>query len=463
MRMPRNVQSARLASVLGALTGAAVGVTGIALTGVAVAHQALATPQAVLETTHLPPLLTALREPVRLTFDVHCIAGGVEDPERGCDASGTAYIRETGSVVFSAIALRPDESSGVRQLTTVVPPEIAASPDGFEYYAELRSAETGGSLTMPSGGAEAPYRALPLTAPIDVNLGSHAFGATREGVRVASAPWGDGPSDVGLEQGKSVGAIGASAFDVDRSGTVLVLDEAHGRVLRWARGAPTPTHVPLSVEGQLADMIVGDDGSIYVLESVARPGRRPLVRRFDEYGRELDAVETAERASSQIRLGPTGPVVLQQPSSQWMPVARDGSPLAADRQRRAGSNGRPLRGGGEVVVLRQGNEVRAAVVGNGRIRSAWRIASSTPVGEVQLAQPLGQRLALVVRLYSAMSAEFAVLLLDQHGVAMSFAVDATEWAETAPLGRFRLVNGALYRLGSDARHAFVDRFDLEVR
>jgi hypothetical protein len=56
-----------------------------------------------------------------------------------------------------------------------------------------------------------------------------------------------------------------------------------------------------------------------------------------------------------------------------------------------------------------------------------------------------------------------VLILDQHGLAKSFAVDAAEWAETAPLGRFRLVNGALYRLGSDARHAFVDRFDLEVR
>jgi hypothetical protein len=463
MRTPRNVRSARLASSLGVLTGAAVGIAAVALTGVAVAYQALAPPRAVLETTHLPPLLTVPREPVRLTFDVHCIAAGVEDPERGCDASGTAYIRQTGSLVFSGISLRPDESSGVRQLTTVVPPVIASSLDGFEYYAELWSAATGGSLTMPSGGAEAPYRALPLTAAIDVNLGSHVFGATRDGARVASAPWGDGPFDAGLEQGKSVGAIGASAFDVDRSGTVLVLDEAHQRILRWARGAKTPAHVPLSVDGRLADMIVDEDGSIYVLESVARPGRGPLVRRFDEYGRELDAVETADRSSSQIRPGPAGPIVLQQPSSQWMPVARDGSPLAAERQRRAGSNGRPLRGGGEVVVLRQGNEVRAAVVGNGRIRSAWRIASSTPVGEVQLAQPLGERLVLVVRLYSAMSAEFAVLILDQHGLAKSFAVDAAEWAETAPLGRFRLVNGALYRLGSDARHAFVDRFDLEVR
>ena len=61
-----------------------------------------------------------------------------------------------------------------------------------------------------------------------------------------------------------------------------------------------------------------------------------------------------------------------------MPVATDGAPLAPERQRRAGSNGRPLRGGGEVVVLRQGNEVRVAVVANGRVRRAWRITSATP-------------------------------------------------------------------------------------
>ena len=59
--------------------------------------------------------------------------------------------------------------------------------------------------------------------------------------------------------------------------------------------------------------------------------------------------------------------------------------------------------------------------------------------------------------------EFAVLVLDRKGLADRFTLDAADWAETAPLSRFRLVGTSLYRLGSTAAGAFVDRFDLEVR
>jgi hypothetical protein len=463
MRRSLDAHRVRLAALLGILAGGVVGIVASALTGAAVAQHVPAPPRAVLEATHLPPLLTLPGEPSRLTYEVHCVPAKVEDPEQSCDTSGSVYVRATGDTAFSAVPLEPSTSNGLRELTGAVPADIAARPGGFEYYADLRSAATGGSVTTPSGGADAPNRSLPLADAADVSLGSHTFGSTIDGDRIASAAWGDGPFDARLEQGKSAGAIGASAFDVDRSETVTLLDEAHCRLLRWTRGATTPTRVPISVDGRLADMILGDDGSVYVLESVARPGHRPLVRRFDESGRELDTVEVAERTPSQIRLGPTGPVVLQQPSGQWMPVTIDGSPLAPERQRRAGSNGRPLRGGGEVVVLRRGNEIRVAVVVNGRVRRGWRITSQTPVAEVQLAQPLGRRLVLVVRLYTEASAEFAVLILDQHGLARRFALDLADWAETAPLGRFRMVDGSLYRLGSDSNHVFVDRFDLEVR
>ncbi len=463
MRRSLDAHRVRLASLLGILVGGIVGIVASALTGAAVAQHVPAPPQAVLEATHLPPLLTLPGEPSTLTYEVHCVPAELEDPEQACDTSGSVYVRATGGTAFSTVPLEPSASNGLRQLTAAVPAEIAARPGGFEYYAELRSAATGGSVTTPSGGADAPNRSLPLIDAVDVSLGSHSFGSTSHGDRIASATWGDGPFDAGLEKGKSTGAIGASAFDVDRSGTVTLLDEAHRRLLRWARGATTPARVPISVDGRLADMILGDDGSVYVLESVAGPGQRPLVRRFDEYGRELDAVQTAERTPSQIRLGPIGPVVLQQPSGQWMPVTIDGSPLSPERQRRAGSNGRPLRGGGEVVVLRRGTEIRVAAVVNGRVQRGWRITSRTPVAEVQLAQPLGRRLVLVVRLYTESSAEFAVLILDQHGLVRRFALDPADWAEMAPLGRFRMVDGSLYRLGSDPNHAFVDRFDLEVR
>ena len=163
MRRSLNVRHVRLASLLGVLAGSAVGVVATALAGTAVAQHVPAPPQAVLEATHLPPLLTLPGEPVRLAYDVHCIPAGIDDPEWSCDASGTAYVRAVGETTFSPIPLRPEDANGQRQLTTVVPPALASGSGGFEYYAvSSRSAATGGSLTTPAGGAEAPNRSLPL-------------------------------------------------------------------------------------------------------------------------------------------------------------------------------------------------------------------------------------------------------------------------------------------------------------
>jgi hypothetical protein len=58
--------------------------------------------------------------------------------------------------------------------------------------------------------------------------------------------------------------------------------------------------------------------------------------------------------------------------------------------------------------------------------------------------------------------EFVVLVLDSHGVAQRFSVASDTWTETAPLARFRLAHGGLYRLRTTPAGAFVDRFDLEV-
>ncbi len=296
-----------------------------------------------------------------------------------------------------------------------------------------------------------------------MDLGGHAFGSTRQGTRVAAALWGNGPFDVGLEEGRNLAPVGASAFDVDRFGTIYLLDEAHRRMLQWNTRARAAKRVPLSIDGRLADMAVADDGSIYVLESAPAPGTRPLVRRFDGDGRELDVVETAERTPSQIRVGPNGPVVLQQPSHQWMPVASGGSPLGPAAQRRRGRSSRMFRSGAEGIVLRRRNEILAALLRDGDVERSWRITSRTPMAEVQLAEPIGTRMVLVVRVYDDDADEFVVLVLDRTGIAERFSVSAADWAEAAPLGRFRLVGRSLFRLGSTASEAFVDRFDLEAR
>jgi hypothetical protein len=161
-------------------------------------------------------------------------------------------------------------------------------------------------------------------------------------------------------------------------------------------------------------------------------------------------------------MGPKGPVVLQQPAGQWMPAIANGVAVSPAEQSRAGRAGRPHRGGSEVVVLREGEyEVRAALIGANGIRRTWRVQSDTPLAEVQLAEPYRDGLALVVRTYTDDTAEFVVLVLDRKGVARRFALEANDWAETAPVSRFRLRGASLYQLGSTPAGLFVDRFDLE--
>jgi len=93
---------------------------------------------------------------------------------------------------------------------------------------------------------------------------------------------------------------------------------------------------------------------------------------------------------------------------------------------------------------------------------SWRIRSLTPLAEIQLAEPLGDRVVVVLRTYTDTDAEFMVLVLGDRGLERRFSVDPADWAETAPLSRFRLVGSSLFHLGSTQTGMFVDRFDLEV-
>jgi hypothetical protein len=419
---------------------------------------------AVFDATHLPPLLTTAGESVDLEYDTHC-APPDEDVEPVCDVRGSVFVRAAGERSFEEHALVPRSVDGRDQLAFTVPASLAGRSGGFEYYAALESSIAGERLVVPAGGSEAPQASRPLENEVDISLGRHEFGrGRRAGTRLAFARWGDGPADVGLEPGRNLGPIGASAFDVDNSGSVLVLDQVHRRLLRWRKGADTPVRIPVSVAGTLADLATDPDGAIYVLESAARDGRRAQVRRFDDDGRELEVIETAERTSSQIRMSPDGPVVLGQPSHQWLPVSVSGMPASRAEQLERGRSGRPFRDGVETIALRRGNELLVALTAGRRISRSWRLTSDTPLAEVQLAEPLGsQRLAVVVRAYDERSDEFVVLVLDRHGIVDRFALDPADWAESSPFGRFRLVGKFLHRLGSTSAGAFVDRYQLEVR
>lgn len=459
MRWLRTKRRSWAIVVVGAFAGATSGVLAITLAVGATAQ--VATPGPVFDVTHVPPVLTASDEPDRLLYEVHCAPAGTEDPEAGCAVRGAVFARTGSSGSFRELQLARSQPA-TSELAVPIPADLSRAPS-FEYYAVF-DADGVGTRTVPPGGAAAPSVSRRIDGATVVPLGRHDFGsARRAGDRVAFAPWGNGPNDAGLEAGRRQAPIGASSFDVDARGSVSILDHAHRRLLRWASGARVPERVPLSINGAIADLATDDDGSVYVLETTSRDTRAPLIRRFDGDGRELEAIETAERGPAQIRIGPAGPVVLQRPSHQWMPASVAGIPASPAIQGRRGRMGRPLRSGGEVVGFRHANELRVALISRGAVTRSWRITSSTPLGEVQLIEPLGARVVVVVRLYDDAADEFAVLLLDRRGLVSLTTLASLEWAEGAPLGRFRLVGRSLYRLGSTPTGVFVDRFDLEVR
>ena len=270
MRRPTVARTALRPSVLGLLIGS-VAVSAVALGTSAVAQTEHVAPAAVLEATHLPPLLVVPGEPVTLAFDVYCAQAGVDDPEQSCGVTGSLFLRRGSTGAFREEPLGEDDSGGLRRLTAAVPDAVAESPDGFEYYAEIKASQTGNRLRVPSGPSTT-YHTYVVPDAIYVGLPPSPFGSTRHGSRVAWAPWGDGPDDLGLESGRSADPIGASSFDVDASGAVVLLDEAHRRALRFIRPEHAPEVVPLSIDGRLADLAVDKD-SFYVLESVATRGR----------------------------------------------------------------------------------------------------------------------------------------------------------------------------------------------
>jgi hypothetical protein len=455
----------RLAGAAGIVIGGLAGMFTVILAGTAVAHQ-LAAPSAppVLEATHLPPLLTAAGERVELRYDVFCAAAGFESAGP-CNASGSVFVRAGTAGPFRRLSLSEDRTASEGRFAALVPKSIVRAAAGFTYYAVLRSIQTGDVVTLPSGGPSAPQRSLPLGDPVHVALGTHEFGrvATRS-ARVAEAAWGSGPAQVGLEQGWNLTPIGGASFDVSPDGTVHLLDEANRRVLRWRAGVRSASAaVPLAINGTLADMSVAPDGTIHVLETTNGGGDTQLLRSFGADG-FAKGVATIEGRASQVRLAADGvPTVLQQPSSQWTPaLAVDGRALSTGAQSTAGSVDRPLASGQQVVVLRRGSEIRVSV-GSGNVRRSWQITSQTPIAEVQLAEALGSRVVVVARVYTDTQDEFVVLLLGADGLERKLALDSVDWAETAPLSRFRLAGSSLYQLGSTPASVFVDRFDLEVR
>src|SRR5262245_60089880 len=149
MRRLELAGSAAKPSIVGLLLGGILSACVVLVTASAIA-QSEPVPKALLEVSHLPPLLTAPGEKVELGFDVHCTPGGTEDPERACGVTGSLFVRAGSSGRFEETPLQEVRSDGLRRLSAAISPHSVEGRNGFEYYAEIEVTDHGDQIGRAS-------------------------------------------------------------------------------------------------------------------------------------------------------------------------------------------------------------------------------------------------------------------------------------------------------------------------
>jgi hypothetical protein len=431
--------------VVGALVGATI--LTVNVVGASSPERPLAEAGSFGEILHTPVLLARAAEPIELSYDVVC-AASKDEPRAACSPRGSVFVRPEGQSTFVEHPLAR-EHAGL--LSATVPAAEARS--GFDYYAEIENGR-GRSARLPEGAAAAPHHVWPLRSWTTVALAEPFRGTRAPDSVVASFSWGKGQHALGLDWGREQSRIGPSAFDVAPDGSVVVLDQVNRQLVAVGgkqRGLPIPF---LGGEGDLA---VGRDGTIYVLDA---GGARPRISAFTPAGDLIAATPLAEPTADMVRIGPSGPLVHAYPSELWLPTGAGRPPLTPDEQTSGARPARSVGAGIGVVVDASPDEARLALVRGDRVLRAWLLRSSTSLGEVQLAEPYGDGVLAVIRLWNEKRAEFRVVRLGRGGSAESFSVDRAEWAESASLSRFRLHGDALYQLRSAASGVEIARFEI---
>ena len=439
--------SGRLTAALGFSCGVAVGAIALAVGAVGAAVDATSPDAALRDVLHTPPSLAEQGRPVELRYDVVCQADSFGRP---CVPTGYVFVRQGGEVAYRRIALAPAGR-------TVLAATVDVPAQGVSYYAVIDDG-AGSSMTVPAAGAAAPQRAWAVPALTRVSLATHTFGRVRTADgRAVTATWGAGAGALGLLTGRELARIGPSAFDVDRNGNVVVLDQVNDRLVRYPAGAGAPSYTSIAFAGGEGDLAVGADGTAFVLDQ----GAEPVVRSYTPSGALRATTAVHGTGADMLRSSPAGAFLHGYPGDMWKPIAGGVGALLKPEQQAAGARpGRLAAGGVEVVVRGAPNEALFALVRGDSVLRAWQVSSPSTLGEIQLAEPFGDGMLVVLRVWTSTKAEFVVLVLSPNGLAGSFAIDASQWAESAALGRFRLNGKTLYQLRSTSTGAEIVTFDL---
>lgn len=146
------------------------------------------------------------------------------------------------------------------------------------------------------------------------------------------------------------------------------------------------------------------------------------------------------------------------PLDAWVRVTRSGASGI--------TSGRPLHAGKQLLRIGRERSLRVGTLAGGVVQGAVELRSTERFGEVALTEPDGRGgYVVVVRVWTQAprtADQFQVIHLGPSGrILQTFAVSSAAFAESPPMGRFRLgPDGDLYQLVTGADGIRIVRFDL---
>lgn len=393
---------------------------------------------------YTPPVLVRAGEKVTMPVDVIC-ATRVERP---CSADVVLGLREPGR------GWRTVKRSSVRQVLfdlSALANRVGDTGGSVSFNLRARSGDRTVSLPPGEAASELEFHVTKHMPVVD--LPAHRYGDVRKPDTVLFLPWGTGPTRAGIAFGHEAPTAGPPAFDVDRRGRVYVLDPAQRRLAVFA-GRSLARTAPLSLHPS-AIMALGPGGAS-VLD---RSGRSLRLRTVDSSGRIVRSLDLGPGIPSDLRVVGDAALVHVLPLDAWVRVTHRGASEI--------TTGRPLDDRHHLLRIGRERSLRLGTLSAGRVQGAVEVLSPERFGEVALAEPDGRGgYVVVVRVWRqgpAASDQFQVIHLGPSArILQTFAVSSAAFAESPPMGRFRLgPDGDLYQLVTRADGVRIVRFDLE--
>lgn len=403
-----------------------------------------------LRVLYTSPVLVRTGERVLVPVDATCATAA----GRTCAATVTMAVRSGEAPWRSATAsARPD-----LRFDLSAPAARAAGPSaGGAVDFTIRATSGSTAAALPGAGHASPLRFYVTGSMPTLAIPAAAFGALRPGTTALFLPWGSGPTKAGLVPGNESLATGPSAFDVDAQGRIHLMDGLQDRLAVFDHGRlvrQTPVEV-----GARPDVAVADDGTAYVLASTGGLDGTATIQRIGPDGRRLgEGFPAGQGMAAEVRMAGDRPFVHQLPADAWTSPGGGAAPAL--------SVGRPLAGGGQLLTVVRGNAVRLGLVdAAGRVGGAVELTSSAALGELALGEPDGRGGYVVVvhvwRDGPAAADRYQVIHVSADRSISTFTVPNEEFAETAPLSKFRLgPDGALYQLTSSPDGMRIVRYQI---